>query len=68
MSTKNTKDDTNGIGEPTIIAMIIIWIIIEILGTYCNIHKEEFREKERKEFEEWHNEIMTTGGNIHWDD
>ena len=49
------------------IGIIIAVILIEIFGNYCNSHKKEIRERNWNKFEAWHNEIMTTGGNINWD-
>jgi Na+-transporting methylmalonyl-CoA/oxaloacetate decarboxylase gamma subunit len=49
------------------VAVIILILVIEILGSYCNRHAEEHREKEWKRFEEWHNNIMAGNTGINWD-
>lgn len=49
------------------LAVIILIIVIEILGCYCNEHREEIREKNWKKFEDWHNNIMAGNTGINWD-
>ena len=51
----------------TMIAMIIIMVLIEIIGCYCNIHKEEFRQKDWKQYEEQYNNVMSGNNGINWD-
>ena len=60
-------DEEKAKGCLILILIILAIILIEVFGDYCNSHKEEIRQRDWEKFESWHNEIMTTGGNINWD-
>ncbi|MDD6338139.1 MAG: hypothetical protein PUC15_07130 [Lentisphaeria bacterium] len=51
MSTKRAKTNADEMNWPALILTIIILVIIELLGNYCNKHHEEHRQKEWERFE-----------------
>jgi len=54
MKKTNTKSDVNWF---TIVAVIVIMLIIELLGNYCNTHAEEHRQKDWERFEKRMKEV-----------
>ena len=47
---KNTKKKSD-MDWGTLIAVIVIMLILELLGSYCNRHAEDFRKRDWERFE-----------------
>jgi hypothetical protein len=60
------SEKTNNVSG-TMIAVIILIVLMEVIGCYCNIHKEEFRKKDWQQYEEYHNRMMSGNSGINWD-
>ena len=61
---KKIKKTSNDVTVPTVIAMIIIVLLIEWIGNYCNEHAEEFRQEEWERFEQKNAELLYS---VNWD-